>query len=135
MIDLPEGIGGLSMRNRHQWSFEFNATELADAADRKIAHHTERLGWWNTEADAAEAQLRATGVEFREYSQTGGSRLDVVIDPGLSKRLSECKQKIEHHRDRLDEFTTYKAMFERDPVATFQLDTDDVRHFGLVGAN
>ena len=125
---------GSTYMYRNEWQFQFSGDELLNAATDKASYHGERLKWWTQELETSEAALRERGVEFREYSQTGGSRIETVLDPDLSRRVAECRSKIEHHRDMLREFEMYSSLFERNREAMFPLSPHDVRHFGFFGS-
>ncbi len=116
---------------RNEWKFQFSGDELLNASTEKVTYHTERLNWWGAELASSETALRERGVEFREYQQTGGSRLETVLDPDLSRRVSECRSKIDHHREMLRDFTMYVNLFDRNRETMFPLSSHDVRHFGF----
>ena len=56
---------------RDEWKFEYTAARLAEAAEAKIAHHTERLAFWKAKRDEVLATIRAEGLEIDEKIAVG----------------------------------------------------------------
>ena len=118
---------------RREWTVQKLVDELVAAADERCSYHTKRLDWWEGERDEANDRIRESGVQVREYAQTGGNRHEVVIDPTLAKRLSECERKITHHRALSDEYAQWWSMLKK-ATGSFELDHDDWQFFfGLRG--
>lgn len=116
---------------RNDWTFNYPASEVATGAREKYAHHRERIAWWLDQQEAAERELRSKGVEFRDRDVTGGKRVEAVIDPELSRRLEECRQKVAHHERLADEYGAYLAVCEANFAVMLELSVSDVRWFGL----
>lgn len=120
---------------RGTWEFPFSASSVAEAADRKRKYHAQRIAWWTKTAESAEVALRKKGFEYRDREITGGSRLEVVADPELIKRISEARQKIKQHRDESHTYTTWiralKTVSRRKSEQSLKLTIDDILFFGL----
>lgn len=123
------------MSLRNGWEFEYGIEELADAARVMAAYHTSRLDWWRQEADTTVSKIKEKGIEVREYEVTGGKDAQVVIDPELARRLSECKTKIGKHERKDEEYTSWAEVLATEQergARTMTLDHEDVLFFGLV---
>jgi hypothetical protein len=85
--------------NRDQWTFRYNATQLAEATRTKIDYHNKCLEFWDGRRTQLIAEIRADGIEVNEKTvlqtpermnikgrdwTTGG---DVMIRNDLRKSL------------------------------------------------
>lgn len=118
-------------RNGHE--FQFNGKQIADAATVERDYHRERLAWWQAEQEKATALAKEKGVETREYDVTGGKRVDIILDPNVQTRLTECSNKIYAHRMAADRFQIEAAAYGTQTERVYQLDPDDVIYFRLAG--
>ena len=114
------------MSKRDEWLLRVKRDELAEGVESKIEHHSGRLDFWRNEEQQAHDAVRDSGVQVHSYRQSAGERHDVVIDPTLATRLTECQQKIEQHRYQLDEYTEWHSALERaDEERMLELDFED----------
>ena len=51
---------------RNEWSFEYTASKLAEAAQIKREHHRQRFNWWNKQKDAVMVEVKDSGLEVSE---------------------------------------------------------------------
>lgn len=120
------------MSKRNDWFFDYSVGDVAYAAGQKANYHEGRKRWWGGERQSVVEQIRATGVEVREFEITGGKDAQVVIDPTLSKRLSECQMKIAEHERKAEEYGSWQIVLEgQNPAHPLELDHQDVLFFGL----
>lgn len=118
--------------NRNTHRFHFSGVTIAKAARAMQKHHQDRITWWKVEQEAAIVKAKAAGVEVRESDVTGGKRVDVIIDPSVQSRLSECASKINSHRQKAERFELEADAYETQSGMPFELDPDDVVYFGIV---
>lgn len=118
-------------RNEHL--FQFTGKQIGDAAKAEHDYHSGRLEWWKKDQEVAIAKAKESGVEVREYDGTGGKRVDMVLDPTLQSRLSECANKINSHRTAADKFQIESACYGTQPERSYELHPDDVIYFRLAG--
>lgn len=117
--------------HRHEWTFHYKALDVAAAASERAAYHSLRERTWLDTLDQAERDLREKGVDFRDREVTGGNRIEAVVDPELSNRVNECRQKVEHHRRKGEEYQAYAVVLGAHPDDQLHLAVDDVQFFGL----
>jgi hypothetical protein len=96
-------------------------------------YHRRRIEFWEAEQTKAVEKARSAGVEVREYDVTGGKRADVILDPSVSTRLTECANKLYHHRKAADDFQIQAATYGTQAERTYELHPDDVIYFRLAG--
>jgi hypothetical protein len=118
---------------RSEHLFQFTGERIGQAADLECSYHCERMAWWKKEQDVAITKARSAGVEVREYDGTGGKSVQVVLDPTLSSRLSECASKINSHRAAADRFQIEAACYSTQADRMYELHPDDVVYFRLAG--
>jgi hypothetical protein len=124
---------------RNEWTFQYLAREIGAASTQKREHHESRLTFWRDELVKAEAALREKGVEFREAPMTSSygatHRTDVVIDPTLQSRVSECRGKVQTHESQAYEFARWERTFDKAhadaPAKVYDLNADDLAYFGI----
>lgn len=121
------------MGQRQQWTFEYSAQTVCEAASCKVVYHRERADFWRGELATAEAELREHGIEFREYDVTGGRRLDPVLDPQRQQRVQECRHKLAEHERNIEEYEAYRLALKDNLGATVRLDVDDIKFFDIGG--
>jgi DNA-binding LytR/AlgR family response regulator len=118
-------------RNEHL--FQFTGQQISDAAKAEHDYHNDRLAFWKAEQDSAVAKAKEAGVEVREYDITGGKNVQVVLDPTLTNRLTDCANKINSHRSAADRFQIESAVYATQGGRTYELQPDDVLYFRLAG--
>lgn len=119
-------------RNEHL--FQFDGKQISEAAMAEHDYHTQRFQWWTGEYALAVVKAKAAGVEIREHDVTGGKRAEVVLDPSVSARLSECTNKVASHRAAADRFQIEAAAYGTQPGRSYELQPDDVIYFRLAGS-
>jgi hypothetical protein len=121
------------MAKRNEHLFQFTGKQIGDAADEEFGYHHDRVIWWKTEQQKAIDKAKAAGVEVREYEMTGGKNVQVVLDPSISSRLTECANKINSHRAAADRFKIEAACYGTQAERSYELHPDDVVYFRLAG--
>lgn len=116
---------------RNEWKFKYNTTVLLNAASDKIDYYEDRVSFWTEELEKAEKAVKESQVEIKQYPVTGGKRMEVKIDPTLSRRYDECSDKLEQHKKNLKKFETYWRAFHTSKDKEFELDLDDIEYFDL----
>jgi hypothetical protein len=127
--------------NRDQWTFRYNATQLAEATRAKIDYHNKCLEFWDTRREQLIAEIRADGLEVNEKTvlrtnerasikgrdwTSGG---DVMIRNDLRKSLEETYQKLSYHTVRRDQYNGWLQAFTDNPENFHELDMDDWQFF------
>jgi hypothetical protein len=118
---------------RGEHLFQFTGKQIAAAAMEEHDYHAERWKWWRDEEDAAIKQAKASGIEVREMPVTGGRQVQVVIDPTVQARLTQCGYKISGHKQAADRFQIEAGAYQTQPERSFELQPDDVLYFRLAG--
>lgn len=122
---------------RNVWVFTYPLKDILKAAKKRVAHHKKRLGVWEKEYKQAETRLKAKGIEYRPQLASGldGPQLSIVGDTEMMKRISFCKDKIQTHTMKLDEYESWVRALSyevsRDANQEVELQFDDVCFFGL----
>ena len=124
--------------NRGEWKFSLPGSELAAKARACHEHHVARLAWWGEQLEEAKARLKAEGVEIREAPEMAAfaastrsyaADMQVVVDPTLTRRITQCQGKVKEHQEARDEFDRWLRAFEQNPNARYDLDIDDMNYF------
>jgi hypothetical protein len=124
------------MAHRATHRFQFTAEKIHLAAAGEAKYHAERADWWGLEYHKAVAAAKEKGVQVREYEVTGGKRADLMLDPALQNRMSECASKRTSHQQAADRFTIEAATYgSQAPGVTYDLDGEDVMYFRLAGGS
>ena len=119
---------------RDEWKFEYTAARLAEAADAKISHHSERLAFWKGKRDEVLATIRADGLEIDEKIVVGyqspksrdwdrANRVSVRDD--LRQKLDEVLEKLRDHTEQLTQYEGWSQMLCANPEQRVGLDIDD----------
>lgn len=120
---------------RQTWEFVYQASTVAQAAERRAKHHGARLAWWEAERKKSEEDLKKKGFEYRQRRYTGGEEIEIVGDPELAKRAADCKQKIRGHAEHRDSYAAWvralKTVAKRGKSRELTLTIEDVLFFGL----
>jgi hypothetical protein len=123
---------------RDDWTFDYTAARLAEAARVKIAHHDARLAFWHGKRDEVLGRIRTEGIEIDEKIVLGfqspkaqdwqrANRITVRDD--LRTQLDECHDKLRSHTERLEAFKGWLALLAANPEARLPLDVDDWQFF------
>lgn len=119
-------------RNEHL--FQFSGKQISAAATAEYEYHLGRMRWWQAEHDKALEKAKAAGFEVREYQISGGGkRAQLVVDPTVDSRLSECGGKVAEHQKKADQFQIEAATYGTQPERAYELQPDDVLYFRLAG--
>lgn len=120
---------------RVDWTFRYKPAEVLEAAKKCAKHHLERLQWWKKELEKTEKELRKKGFEYREREETLGTHVQIVGDPELSKRASQCREKIFSHQEAQRVYETWaRALLRRksrQPKDELELKLSDIVYFEL----
>ena len=120
---------------RNIWTFKYKPAEVLAAAKGRVKHHIKRKEFWNEEYDQAEKQLKEKGFEYRERQSSYEQQVQIVGDPELAQRVTDCRRKIAEHREKLSHYETWvralEAKVERQPGEELELTIDDVVFFAL----
>ena len=123
---------------REAWKFDYTAQRLAEAAQRKVDWHRERLAFWAGRREETLATIRAEGLEIDEKIAVGlqtpkgrdwerAHRISVRDD--LRLELDEVLQKLKEHTERLAEYEGWRQMLAANPEARLSLDIADWLYF------
>lgn len=120
---------------RDEWSFEYTASKLAEAAASKREKHSKKLTWWEEKKAEVIKQVAASGIEVQDsvaasYSNTKGMfGPQIKIDAGLQRDLSECQEKIMEHHHKVEEYGGWVQVLSANPEARLSLEHDDYLFF------
>lgn len=123
---------------RNEWSFEYTAAKLAEAAEAKRALHYERLQrlqWWEEKKVEVTKQVGDRGIEVHDsvasgYSNTATGIMPMIqIDSGLQRDLCECQNKIQEHGKKVRDYAGWVQVLRGNPEARLSLEHDDYLFF------
>lgn len=123
---------------RNDWTFDYTAARLAEAAQAKIAHHEARLAFWRDKREEVLGRIRTEGIEIDEKivlgyqspkAQDWERANRVTIRDDLRTQLDECHGKLRSHTDLVGQFRGWLAMLSANPEARVPLDVEDWRFF------
>ena len=121
--------------SRADWSFEYTAARLAEAATAKRNHHQDRLRWWEDQREKVMAEVRESGLEVSEsltmlYSGTAPGRgPQVMVRTDLQNKLSECHQKITQHQIEAAEYDGWHQVLSSHSEARLPVSHGDWLYF------
>lgn len=118
---------------RAEWTVQWSAQSVREAALRQMAYHEGRVVFWKSHRDDAEEDLRTSGLELRSMPVTGGDRIDAVVDPLKARRLEECRQKVAGHEELCKQYRQW-AEFLENSGAVFNLNFGDFEFFAMKAA-
>lgn len=123
---------------RHEWGFEFTASDISKAAAKKAEWHASRAVYWRTQLKVAESQLHEQDAE-------GDAALDTLANVtsnygGLrdkaQSRVVDVRAKAREHRLKVGEYRLWQELLDRPSRPglsdTFILHRDDVEYFNLL---
>lgn len=120
---------------RNEWSFEYTASKLAEAAASKREKHSKKLLWWEDKKKETMKKVAESGIEVQDsvaasYSNTkGGFGPQIKIDPGLQRDLTECQEKIMEHHHQTVSYDGWVQVLNANPEARLSLEHDDFLFF------
>lgn len=125
---------------REEWTFEYTAAKLAEAAAAQAAFRRKRFEFWSAKKSEVLQKIRDSGLSVHEdialglldksYStshRTAGAQ--VLVDPTLQKDLTECVTKMQAHSERARQYDGWEQVLRGNPEARVQLDHDDWMFF------
>ena len=120
---------------RDEWSFDYTAAKLADAAKAKKETHEKKKTWWEGKKAEVMTRVRESGIEVRDsvaesYSSTrGGYGPQIEVDAGMQRDLTECQNKIVEHERLVRDYDGWIQALTANPEARLSLDHDDYLFF------
>lgn len=126
------------MTERSTHTFQFPATQIADAAAYEADYHKQRLEHWRERYERAAVRVRETvSAKVAETAATGGIKhLSVAVnygDPLAWEEATLAHRKSQEHRAAMERFQTDERIYRTQGERTYDLDTEDVHHFRLGG--
>lgn len=120
---------------KETWSFRYKPAVVLAAAKKKAAYHASRRRWWESTCAKAERRLKKKGVDYREREVTLETRIEIVGDPELAHRVTECRRKVREHLGQERQYATWaRALSGRarnQPKEDLDLGIEDIEFFGL----
>lgn len=124
------------MSKRSDWTFEYTAGKLAEAAVSKCDHHKSRVEWWTAQKKLVMDRIRESGIEIHDSvaeqytsNRTRGVGPQIVIDATLQRDLGECQGKINEHSDLVKQFDGWAQVLNAHPESRLALDHSDFLFF------
>ena len=123
---------------RNDWTFDYTAARLAEAAQAKIAHHEARLAFWRGKREEVLGRIRTEGIEIDEKivlgyqtpkAQDWERANRVTIRDDLRTQLDECHGKLRSHTELVGQYQGWLAMLAANPEARVPLDVEDWQFF------
>lgn len=120
---------------RTDWTFEYTASKLAEAAITKRGTHQKKLEWWEGKKRDTMKKVTETGIEVQDsvaasYSNTkGGFGPQIRIDSGLQRDLQECQDKIMEHHNLVKSYDGWQQVLSANSEARLALEHDDFLFF------
>lgn len=117
--------------NRQDWTFEYTAKTIADAAVVKKATHIAKFKWWEKKKEEAMNKIKAEGISVRDsvassYSNTKGIfGPQIEIDTGMQRDLTECQEKIMEHNKLVQMYDGWIKVLSASPESRLKLDHED----------
>lgn len=116
---------------RNEWSFEYTASKLAEAAEIKREHHKLRFVWWSKQKESVMDEVKASGIEVSESlamnitstAQRMGPQ--VMVRNDLQRKLTECFEKLKEHQAKTQEYDGWAQVLAANPESRLQLHHDD----------
>jgi hypothetical protein len=120
---------------RNEWTFEYTASKIAEAAQAKKDKHAAKLKWWEDKKAEVMKKVTESGIEVQDsvaasYSNTRGDfGPQIRIDSGLQRDLSECQNKIMEHHGLMNNYGGWVQVLTAHPEARLSLEHDDYLFF------
>ena len=128
--------------NRTEWEFEYTAAKLGDAAVAQRDFRQSRIEFWENKKSLVMQKIKDSGITVTEsiadllYAQsakignTFGQRgAHITIDATLQEDLTECVEKIRHHRDLRDQYAAWAQVLTANPESRLRLKLNDWMFF------
>ena len=120
---------------RNEWTFDYDAEKLAEAAKAKRDAHERKKEWWEAKKVEVMQKVRATGIDIRDsvasgYSSTKGNfGPQIEIDAGMQRDLTECQQKIFEHDKLIRDYDGWLQVLTAHEDDRLSLDHEDFLFF------
>jgi hypothetical protein len=126
---------------REEWTFEYTAARLAEAAAGQAAFRRLRFEFWSRKKAEVMQKIKDSGLSVHEdislglmdksvYTRSSAHPgAQVLVDPTLQKDLNECVSKMQHHSERARQYDGWEQVLRGNPEARVQLDHDDWMFF------
>lgn len=123
---------------REEWTFEYTAARLADAAASQAGFRRMRFDFWRTKKEEVLQKIRDSGITVHEDIALGlldktysshRAGAQVLVDPTLQKDLTECVTKMQHHSERARQYEGWEQVLRGNAEARVLLDHDDWMYF------
>lgn len=120
---------------RNEWTFDYTAAKLAEAATTKRDAHQKKLEWWEAKKTEVMKKVGESGIEIQDsvasnYSNTKGNfGPQIRIDAGLQRDLTECQDKIMEHHAATKSYDGWVQVLSANPEARLSLEHDDYLYF------
>jgi len=120
---------------RDDWTFDYTAAKLAEAATNKKVTHEKKKTWWESKKAEVMTKVRESGIEVRDsvassYSNTKGNfGPQIEVDAGMQRDLTECQQKILEHDRLVRDYDGWVQALTANPESRLSLDHDDYLFF------
>ena len=125
------------VQGRKQHTFEFLASDIAEAAASEAEYHRARKTYWEEEYEISVKQVEATiGAKVVKHPSTDGYTVDVIVDYGdrdAYTRLQQAFRKINNHREQAELFESDAATYGLQGERFYELSREDVRFYRLGG--
>lgn len=134
------------MTLRHEWEFEYNGAQLAEAAALQRDFRITRVKVWEDQKAAVIQRIRESGINVNDslverlrnnpdqakYLGTQARRgAQITIDETMQTDLDECFLKINEHMRLRNEYAAWCQVFTANPDAHVKLHHDDWVYFFL----
>ncbi len=120
---------------RNEWTFEYLAINLLEAARTKRESHKAKMKWWEDKKTETMKKVADGGIEVHDsvaasYSNTKGHfGPQITIDATLQRDLSECQDKILEHHKLTEAYDGWIQVLVANQTAKLPLNHDDYLFF------
>lgn len=124
---------------RKEHSFQFHASQIAEAAKREAEYHEDRATYWAGEMETAyDVVERTMGVKIVKQQHTGGWSPSVTVDygdPAAYSRMQGAGAKVQSHQKAAEQFRTDEKLYGTQGDRVYDLDVTDVHYYRLGGGS
>ena len=121
---------------RNEWSFQFAASKVLEAAQNKREEHQKKFVWWENKLEESKSKAKDGGIVIQSslassYSNTkSGFGPQVSLDPEIQKHLSEAFNKVQEHNAKVKEYQSWIIVLGScSPSEVLELNQDDYLYF------
>lgn len=123
----------MSERSKH--TFQFDAHQIANAAQKRAEYHEGRLEHWTQRRDKALERVKETvSAKVIEQDQTNGKLVNVVVEYGDPEAWGDYQlawSKANSHKQNAERYRSDERVYRSQRMRNYELDADDVYHFHL----